>query len=288
MILCLYSIATDQKDSAIFSDLEVGDLRQDGQRMNKAELFDEESIKKLEKVGIVVNLNQGVGTPENQFVQVIKDKHMISGLTRTVNACLDSAATVWNDKENLSHKAIQKMHVMPFSSIIAILSKYHVGMKYGTIKVRADLVEEGQKNEWISYNPNKHGHKPLSKVLLKILEGYFSTDYSNMQPELTPESVILRSSDPMGLLTTSNTLRIVDVRNGNNHDDKYNTEKRDTPVKCNLIPENESTLVEKINNDEESVAIGSLFDSILSYCKAVKLFQENDDDVPVAGEDGSS
>ena len=276
MILCLHSLTKESKDAAIFSDLEVGDLRQDAQRMSKAELFDEESMRKLEKVGVLVNLNQGGGVAENQYLQVIKDEHIISSLKHSINICLSAATMIWNKVENSSSYAceIEKMHVIPFTLIVEGLSSYFVGSKYGTIKVRADLVKEGQNNEWITYNPSKH-----SELMLKEISNYLVDKIiSNNSPASTLED-ILKISDPMGFLCMSNMVRTVDVRDGNSHDDNYNIEKIGSAVcykaleaDTKLKEENQESKVKHIEHELVSL------DSTFPYNPA-------DDDVPTIGAD---
>ncbi len=55
----------------------------------------------------------------------------------------------------------------------------------------------------------------------------------------------------------------------------------------NINNDNELNLAEQMSNKEEAVVIGALFNSISSYCKAVEIFQENDN-VHVVGKGGSA
>lgn len=51
LIIIVNSIENENFDAAIFSDLEVGDLRKKGDRMNKSELFDTQTLTLLNKYG---------------------------------------------------------------------------------------------------------------------------------------------------------------------------------------------------------------------------------------------
>ncbi len=291
MILCLHSLTQESKDAAIFSDLEVGDLRQDGQRMNKAELFDKESVSKLQKVGVLVN--KGSITYENQYIQVINNEHIILALKYAINACIIRVSTMWNEKETFLNFDMEQLHTIPLHSTLEELYLCYTGIKNRTMKVRADFVGEGQKSEWISYNPDKHGYSPLGNVWSASLRYFYYMDSSmDSSEEWINRDEILKFKDDLYFdrehVWQDYNLRIkkVDVRRGKYHIDQYDTEKRKVPIKYKLweelkaggkLGDSEQT------GHEEVAAIELLFNNIKEHCKAIQIFQENKP-VPIIGD----
>lgn len=83
LIVLLHAIADENADSAIFSDLEVGDLRPSKDRMNKEELFTPEVRDGLNRIGLVTNKNDI--RRENQFLYLYKNPFILDAVRLSIN-----------------------------------------------------------------------------------------------------------------------------------------------------------------------------------------------------------
>ena len=93
-IIIVFSIENENKDVAIFTDLEVGNRRPNKDRMGKDELFDSATMKKLEKYGLIHNYI------ENQFLQLKNNELMIKSIKHAIiNANLMRAEFILNSQE---------------------------------------------------------------------------------------------------------------------------------------------------------------------------------------------
>jgi hypothetical protein len=102
LILLVHSIEVEENDVAIFSDLEVGDVRRAKDRMNYQELFNRATIKNLLDVGFVINGSWG--TQENQFLYLYKKPVMVDTIRLIINSSMARAVHFLNQaKENLSN-----------------------------------------------------------------------------------------------------------------------------------------------------------------------------------------
>jgi hypothetical protein len=181
-IIVVYEIEIEKKDAAIFSDLEVGDLRPNKNRMNKEELFGSEEVLTkyisagltlgagkpgidLYLNGIAISLNSLniVGYPENQFFQLMANPKMIEAIKHTIiNANLMRAAAALNYKKEKKDdgflRALTSSAV--FKSTCEDALNYYMTITEGKqIMVRPDIVNQGQEfDPWIPYIPEKHGY----------------------------------------------------------------------------------------------------------------------------------
>ena len=89
LIIVLNSIQQDGVDAAIFADLQVGDLRQDKERLTQPELFSEEKMKALQEYGMLLAGHsreisgaggKGISPVENQYLQLIHHEKMLKAL----------------------------------------------------------------------------------------------------------------------------------------------------------------------------------------------------------------
>ncbi|MCC8418641.1 MAG: hypothetical protein LN590_03520 [Rickettsia endosymbiont of Glossina mortisans submortisans] len=155
LIICLDSLQNEAKDAAIFSDLEVGNLRADGKRMSKAELFDKDSMTKLKDFGIIVNKTPS-GGHKNQFIQIVNDDTAVLCMNHTINACLLEGTNILNTAIKLKESNVNSMSDLVMRATIYGISQYYMGKKTGTIEIKED-------NKWTPYNFETHGYAPLVK-----------------------------------------------------------------------------------------------------------------------------
>jgi hypothetical protein len=172
LVICLHSLTIESKDSAIFADLETGNLRTDenqivtGARLNKEELFDEKSMNDLKQYGIITNVKMKV-IAENQFLQVINNEYIVEALRVNVNVCLNVIANTLNMDLYKNLAGNQKSYMsdvynVPFHSTIRDVTRYYQSVQIpGGIKVRADIVGKGSENEWVKYDPQDYGYNIL-------------------------------------------------------------------------------------------------------------------------------
>ena len=93
LIILLDSIEREGFDSAVFSDLEVGDMRPTGGRMNKHELFNQNVCNDFERIGFIAgsNIRDSKSCPENQFLQLYRNPCALDVIRHTINICLSVA-----------------------------------------------------------------------------------------------------------------------------------------------------------------------------------------------------
>jgi len=174
-IIIVDSIERGKNDAAIYTDLEVGDLRKDGGRMGKDELFKPSVMQELSQVGLVLGVD-AMRKTENQFFQLVRNERMIEAIkVVVVNINFIRAITALNEKrsnateEQLDNPLYQlfgpvgKINALPFLSMINNLFPYYNGLAGGEpVKVLARLVEpDAKEGDWIDYHPRKHGYVPL-------------------------------------------------------------------------------------------------------------------------------
>ena len=211
-IILVNAIESEGDDAAIFSDLEVGDLRPGRTRMGRAELFSPAVMDGLQTHGLL--LNRVCGRSENQFLQMVRDDRMIRAIKDAlVNVNLLRAVTGLNSHIDPN---ISSLVTAPFMSTLQDVFYYYQGTATGSsIKVNPCVINRGRSTDpWIDFDPRVHGHAP------------FGLTFSPRQPiglEPDPEN-------PGGWLEVNNMLRFpdhvglnlghsreVNVRNGNAH-----------------------------------------------------------------------
>ena len=115
LIIVLNSIQQDGVDAAIFADLQVGDLRQDKERLTQPELFSEEKMKALQEYGMLLAGHsreisgaggKGISPVENQYLQLIHHEKMLKALQYVINLNLTNASEFLRaNHENINARA---------------------------------------------------------------------------------------------------------------------------------------------------------------------------------------
>lgn len=153
MIISLHKLKEEGKDASVYSDLEVGDLRSGGNRMDKAELFDADTMRKLRDYGVVVN-ESGYAI-ENQFVQMVNDDNAIKALRYNINACLSRVVDILNLDDFRRESNMSRIYEIPFRHTV-----FYTAETYrGKLEIKADFVGEKSESGWIPYDPDVHGYQ---------------------------------------------------------------------------------------------------------------------------------
>jgi hypothetical protein len=155
-------------DSAIFSDLEVGDWRTNKDRMSKEELFSplNEDSSRFAKAGLI--LNKEISRNENQFIQLYNNPAMIFAIQHAViNVNLTraiSALSLKHKKRWLEEDCVQSLATVVYPSIqVDVFAFYEaITSPEYRLTVRPDIVGKGTCNDtWVLYNPDEHGYTPF-------------------------------------------------------------------------------------------------------------------------------
>lgn len=218
-IIIVDAIERECNDAAIFSDLEVGDLRPNGDRMNKEELFSPltEVSARFAKSGLILNKNSGY--IENQFIQLYNNPKMIFAIKHAViNVNLTRAISALNFKceaQLMQEDYVQSLARAVYPSIQQDVFAYYEAItnpEYQLL-VRPDIVGKGTRHDtWLPYNPNEHGYTAFG------LQCFFRTR----------GAIIFQDGEYISVSTVFNLPKIdfcsgagrkVDVRRGKDHYD---------------------------------------------------------------------
>lgn len=194
-IILVDAIERESKESAIFSDLTIGDARPAKGRMSKSELFSPEVMDQLNQFGLILGLKGG--RIENQFLQLSNNKKMIEALKVVViNTNLIRIIHALND-QNLKQKLPNHTQSVYQSMKYPLYEYYNAILNDEPILVRS-------KDELEPYSFEKHGYEPFGL--------------------LPPNNSIDLNAPGMSLVFTpfgGDPCRKVDaIRGGNSHTDR--------------------------------------------------------------------
>jgi hypothetical protein len=187
LIIIVDEVDGQNKDAAIFSDFDVGDLRPLKDRMNKEELFGSGDIlRQYIADGLILNKGRVINCA--QFLQLMKNKTMISAIKTIINVNLLRAVTVLNfdntkgphnteyTSKNYSERRLSLFRSLDSSVFVDI--QQTIFSYYKTIipaagdnrlMVRPDILGLGNKNDpWVTYTPEKYGYGPFGLYGNKI------------------------------------------------------------------------------------------------------------------------
>lgn len=216
LVIISYEIADNKMQSAIFTDVEVGDLRPQKDRMGYGELFDRETLQQIKLVGL---LNNGL---ENQFLQVWRTPSVIEALKLWININLARIALALNLDDPLRHGTLKKIYVSAFYTTVRFFHRYYQASQYGRIEIKAKKVFRDSKDGWVPYDAQKHGIIPFGDFWGVSDEmGWISHGEMPLKnPTLVTESVVRyldKEGKPIKVLKHE---RKVDVRGGSSHIDE--------------------------------------------------------------------
>lgn len=251
LIVCLHCVESLSNESAVFSDLEIGDKRENKDRMSKEELFNEDVMERLNNIGVLNGPSH-----ENQFFQVLNKPETITALKHIINANLYRAVTALNYKSASDRKyAMESLSVLVFNSARYDLFHY---LLY-KIKVKPQLVGEDGVEE-IDYNPLKHGYIPFANFYNRIKNIPYIKIKNDFvaREELTTFPNMLKIGEPAYCGRSD-----LEVRIGHDHqfwfDDSKTIPATDgsTEYKCTFwnVSENEQNYFNELQNNSDKAAL---------------------------------
>ncbi len=222
MIICLHELTSESMDGVAFSDLEVGDLRPDGGRMSKAELFDEDTMSKLEEFGVVTNhyVDSSYKIVENQFIEMSNDQNSVESLRYSINTCLSTMSYILNGNIECKSSILPVIHMLPCSFV----------MNDGISIIYRSM----QKNALKSYNSDMDAYFISSKNIFESYNKYLQLPEDNFSEEGLFTDLLRLPDDtnfPKEVLITdfstaeNASSRYVDTRPGTCHNDTVNLER---------------------------------------------------------------
>ena len=163
-IIIVNSIEAEGNDAAIFTDLEVGDLRPNKDRMDKAELFSPEIMEKLGRYGML--LHDCGYRAENQFLQLVRNSNMIKSIKiALVNPNLYRAQYALNKE----YPGIDLLLTLKdaYASTQQDAYNYYLALSFNlNLEARLGLWEGEKDAPWVAYFPEeKNIYWPFGNVM---------------------------------------------------------------------------------------------------------------------------
>lgn len=170
LILCVFSIENDSMDAATFSDLDVGELRPNKDRMSKTELFNPEIMKKLIEFGLELGADAS-GKTENQFIQIFNKPETLIAIKITIDAALLRVITVLNmarkrGKGYLCHLSSGAVFLSLTQETPALIGSQLAKDDANKMKINLQVFDWERNEEWVTYDPLTHGCIPLGNAYL--------------------------------------------------------------------------------------------------------------------------
>ncbi len=157
LILSAHLMESKKQGSVIYTDLSICDSEETA--LTKQELYNPIVLKDLEKFGIVLGEDTHRNI-ENQFLQMMNTPELLESLKHAINSSLLLATNSLNlaiQRNNIT--PLMYLYYAPFNATMGSVSVYYQAIQSkNPIKIRGDVVNEGNKNEWINYEPEKHGY----------------------------------------------------------------------------------------------------------------------------------
>ncbi len=178
-------------ESVVYADMSIcGEVEE---ALGPENLFKPEVMVKLQKYGLLIGMDRQ-DKPENQFVQTLHSEELLYALRHSINCCMLMISNWLNHglKYNYSYVANH------WGSLIDIIYKTAIREYVPTmlqarrsrepILVRADVVNERTIQEWVNYEPARHGYIVFGNYLDRgLTHGEFVKFADNI--DSTPEPV---------------------------------------------------------------------------------------------------
>lgn len=154
LIICLYLLENKGMDSAIFTDLSIGANVETV--LSKEELYSPDKLNTLQQYGML--LGEDLRKIENQFIQTLKTEELILSIKHTINCCLYLATDKLNEAvQKNAPQLTAKLHDLPCYATLNHIHMYLLVLQSKKpVKIRADMVNEGDNTQWVDYNPERH------------------------------------------------------------------------------------------------------------------------------------
>lgn len=188
LIICVHCMESDRHHSSIFSDFSIGDKVE--KVLSKNELYNEEMLNKLEQFGMLVG--QDGGKTENQFLQMMSSPSLLISVKHAINCCLLMIVNTLNSMHDGTVPSGNNLGGLSFTATMTYVHTYFLLLKnQETVKIRADIVNEGNQNEWKDYDPELNNY---------IMFGNVYNERLQIGMHINPDA----SSDPIDLDDTIN------------------------------------------------------------------------------------
>lgn len=166
LIICSFCMENCGHHSAIFSDWSIGDKVE--KVLSKHQLYSEAMLKKLEEFGMLVGSDGGGA--ENQFLQMINTPLLLKSVKHAINCCLLLTVNTLNAGLSSISKddrycLLRRLDGVAFNATMTYIHLYFLLLRDSkTIKIRADIVNEGNNDEWKDYDPERHGYLMFGNI----------------------------------------------------------------------------------------------------------------------------
>jgi hypothetical protein len=171
LILSLHLLEHEEMDSVIYTDMSIGANVENV--LSKKELFHSESVKNLNQYGMFIG--KDTFKSENQFLQMLNTPQLIESLKHAINCCLLLTTNTLNRAiKNQTPHMLSTLHNVPFITTKIYIYVYLLALQSKEpVRIRADVVKEGNQDEWVIYEPLKHGYLMFGNF-------FVTTDYGSM------------------------------------------------------------------------------------------------------------
>lgn len=153
LIIGLYLMEDEGQDSVVYTDLSIGANVE--KVLNKAELYSPKILANLRKWGMLTG--RDTWKPENQFFQFLNTPELIDSLKHAINCCLYISVTALNyAHENQNADISDTMNKVSFTAMVFVYIYLLSKRSNDPILIRADIVNEGSSDTWVTYRPEEH------------------------------------------------------------------------------------------------------------------------------------
>ncbi len=214
------AIERDHNDAAIFSDLEVGDLRPNKDRMKKEELFGAEING---HGGLILNKGTSTALLENQFIQLFNDPKMIESMRQVVvNANLERAIFALNlDRKsknrelclNLLNEAVYMPSITQDVFTYCDWLNETISMEVCPEALQGADRSDHSEGTWVDYDLKKHGYLPFGNAVGRGHSGIILDNEGECIAE-SQDCLRTKNKKPKSRILVK---RNVDVRRGRAH-----------------------------------------------------------------------
>ncbi len=154
-LILLNELVVNHRSGAVYIDKDRCSLHD---KENKFEIWSQESKNKLDESGIILS-----DFEDNKYLQVANNEHIIKALIMATDTCLIASKKMVNNEFNLKGLAWKLNASAMFNVAVQFatkyIPKYFNALKNNTLSIRADLVGEGDQDQTVLYNLDKHNPK---------------------------------------------------------------------------------------------------------------------------------
>ncbi len=157
LIICTHLLATTNMTSVVYADLSIGDKTDTA--LTKQQLYSPPALHHLDEFGMLLGYDGS--KVENQFLQMLKSTQLLEAMKHAINCCLLQMTNALNRafaEKNSSY--IEHLYDVPLTATMTYVYVYFLTLKKEqVIRIRADVAEEaGNPNQWVVYQPERHGY----------------------------------------------------------------------------------------------------------------------------------